>query len=397
MKKLMLVAVMLLAACSDKAESNWVSQVIPKEEKQPAQVYEAEVSIHTPFSTTTGLVIKQDNRDKWILVNATEVAGHPNALVQDELLTLGEVQGIDVDHNIAIIHIRNSYDFETFQLSEEEILNGLNKKEKKISYYESFVNGKSVQANTKQIKVLLDQSIKNPLTWEKRYDKSTLLLQEITLAEATNFTNHYEKNIFTYNPDSLKHFATKFIEQLNKSVEEADWQLIENDVGSDELFDELQYISKKVKTYSLKEARKDGVYYFVNGIDDQKNEVRLTLIHDQDQYKVIGTNLIDSEELKEQKIAQVDLVNEPELSEVPALQMFIYQKLKEINITSKEGELWKLKVVDKKVNVLEKNDKEKTKYSCDAIKIEKKGVKNAVQLIGCSKERKTQVTLGYIK
>ncbi|AWE07475.1 hypothetical protein DCE79_08845 [Lysinibacillus sp. 2017] len=399
MKKLiMLVAVMLLAGCSDKAESNWVAQVIPKEEKQPAPVYEAEVSIHTPFITTTGLVIKQDDRDKWILVNATEVSGHPNVLVQDELQTLGEVQGIDIDHNIAIILIRNSFDFNIFQLSEEEIVNGIDKETKKISYYESFINGRSVQANAKQIQNLLDETIKNPLTWETRYEKNAILLQETALNEATNFTNHYEKNIFTYNPDNLKHFATQFIEQFNKSVKDADWQLLENDVGSDEMMEELQYVNKDVKGYSVREARKDGVFYFVNGIDDEKNEVRLTLINEKGHYKVIGTSLIDSEELKEQKIAQVNLINEPELSEVPALQMFILRKIKQIDITSKENEIWKLEIVDKKVNVqFEKKGKEKMKYSCDAIEIEKNSAKNAVQLIGCSKESEKAVTMGYIK
>ena len=167
MKKIgLLLVVLLLAACSDSGKSEWVAQTISKEEKEPAPVYETEVAIHTPISTTTGLVIQQKERDKWILVNAEEVSGHPNVLVHEKLLTLGKVEAIDVEHNIAVIHIRNSYDF---------------KVEEALSTFKTIVNGEEKIASVQQIKALLQQAIDKPITWQERFEKNEAIQQNQTL------------------------------------------------------------------------------------------------------------------------------------------------------------------------------------------------------------------------
>ena len=88
--------------------------------------------------------------------------------------------------------------------------------------------------------------------------------------EVENYTSHYEKNMFTYNPDELKHYGKQFIEQFNKSVKAKDWDALASYIGSEELLEELQYVTEEVKDYEVKEAKKDGVFYFVNGIDENK-------------------------------------------------------------------------------------------------------------------------------
>lgn len=258
MKRIVLLMItLLLAACSDNAQGDWVAQNIPKEEKQVSPTYEAEVPIYSPTSTTTGLVIHQEGRDKWILVNAQDISGHPNVLVHPKFLTKGDVEGIDVEHNIAIVHIRNSYDFDVLQLVDETITNGVDFESGKIAYFETTLNDELIKTPAKQIQQLLNKTIDEPITWQERYEKNEQL-QKDKVQPITNFTTYYEKNIFTYNSDELMHFAVSFIDQFNSSIDTNDWQLISSYLSSDEVREELQFVSKKIMNYEVREVRKEG-------------------------------------------------------------------------------------------------------------------------------------------
>lgn len=117
MKKLLLFVVMvLLTACAEPEENQSVAQMLPKKEKEPVTIFDAKVKIYTTNGETTGYVIAEDERNKWILTNARDVSGHPNVLIHDELMLLGEVQGIDMAQNMAIIHMRNSSQFHVMKL-----------------------------------------------------------------------------------------------------------------------------------------------------------------------------------------------------------------------------------------------------------------------------------------
>lgn len=394
----MLLFILMLAACSDSEESKWVGQVISKEEKQPAPIYEAQVTVHTPISTITGIIVKQDERDKWILTNAQQVSGHPNVLVHNELMTQGEVEGIDEKNNIAIIHIRNSFDFETVELVDDEIAGGIDLTAKKMSYYETALGKKTIRATVQQIQALLDQTIEQPLTWQQRYKKNQLLQQNMNFVPATNYTSYYEKNIFTYNPDEMKHFAMSFINALNDSIKKQDWREIAKHIGSDDVLKELQFVTKQVEGFEVSQARKEGVFYFVTGSDSQRKEVRLTFILEQGQYQVIGTNLIDSDSLSEQKIAQIDLLKEQPLSDLPALQMFMNQHINEIKINSPTNENWHLQKKDKKIQVDVNNTSgENALFSCSTLAIERIDGKKAIQLVGCAESKENRYTLGFIQ
>lgn len=397
MKKLiLLLAVILLAACSDASESTWVAQTIKKEEKAPPPTYDAQVTIQTPISTTTGLVIHKDDREKWILVNAQEVSGHPLALVHEDLMVQGEVQAIDTNHNIALIKIRNSYDFDVLQVVDTPVKGGVDLATKELSYFETTRNNETIQAPASAITALLVQAMKEPLTWQQRFEKNEILQKNATFAPVTNFTTHYDKNLFTYNPDDLKHFATEFITQLNKSIEQEDWQPIETFVGSDEVFSEIQYVTKKVEGLKLKGAKREGVFYFVNGVDKDKREVRLTLIKQQDAFKLIGTNLIDSESLAQEKVALIDLTEKQKIAEMPALEMFINDHIDQIIIKNTQA-YWKLQHVEKKIAVTYDMDTdEQLQFSCTNIGIQEVDAENRVQLVGCTNSPQESYLLGTI-
>lgn len=392
----LLFFVFVLIACSDQTERKSVSEVIPKEQKEVMVTNEPNVTVHTPISTTTGYVIKQHKRDKWLVVNATHVSGHPNAIIEDGWMTVGEVVGIDVEHNIAIIHFRNSYDFNPLQLVEKSNTDGIDLNGHKLSYFESQIHDKRVKATSQQIQTLLTEAQEQPITWEKRYEKNEQLRQNQLTKEVDNFTTHYEKNIFTYNPDELKHFGELFIESYNESVKAKNWSTLSTFIGSDELLEELQYVKDEVQEYEVKAAKKDGVFYFVNGIDENNKEVRLTIISEQGNFKVIGTNLIDSDVLTKQKIASIDLTKIPKLEEVPALSMFINKHLDELKLKNEKGE-WHLERVDKKIKAKFKEAEKMMNLSCSAIAIEKNDKQQVVQLIACSQQKDRPIVLGYIK
>ena len=130
-------------------------------------------------------------------------------------------------------------------------------------------------------------------------------------------------------------------------------------------------------------------------MDGNKREVRLTIIREQGHFRVIGTNLIDADLLREQKIAGIDLSNSPSLDEVPALSMFMKKHLNEVKLTNEKGE-WHLKRQDKRIKAQFKEGEQAMNLSCSKIAIEQKGNEKVVQLSGC-KGKKSIMNLGYIQ
>lgn len=330
MRKLFtLIFVLFLAACSDKpGDAKWVAQTLPNVEEKKPIVLNGEVAIHSPTTTTSGYIIHQSKRDKWIVVSAQHIASHPYSLVYDENITLGETEAIDVANNIAIIHIRNGKDY-----SIEEIPS----------------NGE-INATKEQIDHLLNEALEQKMNWQQRLKKNTELLQHTEQEQIDNFTNYYEKNIFTYNSDELKRAGLHFISQLNESIEKKDQTLLKGYTASDDVVQALRYIKEPIKGYQIKDARKEGVYYFVDGVDEQKEEVRLTFVNDQEQFKVIGANFLTDEYRQEEKIPKVQLSNEQRIEAVPALQLFLIEQLPAIQLTVGQIQ-WNLEHEDKGIAV----------------------------------------------
>ena len=57
-------------------------------------------------------------------------------------------------------------------------------------------------------------------------EKNTELLRHKKQEQIDNFTNYYEKNIFTYNRDELKRAGLHFINQLNEAIEKKNQTLL---------------------------------------------------------------------------------------------------------------------------------------------------------------------------
>lgn len=365
-KYILLFFILLLAACSDSNDKGtWVAQNITKEQKQPAPTYPAKVDIYSPNVNTTGRVIKQKEREKWILVNAQDVAGHPYALVGQDLLTLGEIVAIDDEHNIAIIHIRNSYDYEINEPAP----------------FVTVKNREQVTASIQKIEALLNLAMEKKIDWQERFEKNQKLLAGLEREELENFTTYYSKNIFTFNSDELMYNAVQLIETLNDAMKQQNFDELDKMISSDDVKEEFQLLNKPIIDFTIKEAKRDGVYYFVNGIDEKKEDVRLTFILEKQAYKLIGANLINEDNLKNKKIAEVDLTTQKKLIEIPAIQMFTKKHISSIKIKTIDVK-WQLDYKDSNI-LVQKNGKES--YHCADVQIKDK----EFTLIGCGPQRAT--------
>ena len=112
----------------------------------------------------------------------------------------------------------------------------------------------------------------------------------------------------------------------------------------------------------------------MDGVDEQKEEVRLTFVQEQQQFKVIGANFLIDEYRPEEMVPEVQLSDEQEMEAVPALQLFIIEQLPAIQLTV--GELqWNMKHDDKGIVV----NNGSAQFTCNFI-----GVKeNHLVLNGC--------------
>ncbi|WP_339216623.1 hypothetical protein [Solibacillus sp. FSL W8-0372] len=373
MQKLLLLVVLFLAGCADKAEeSKWVGEALPNEPIEEIETLESKVPIYTPTSNAIGYVIKQEKRDKWLLVNAEQVASHPYSLVHNDLLTLGETYAIDVEHNIAIIHIRNSYDY----LVEP------------ISTFETKRNEKEVIAEKQHIDTLLNEAINQKIHWQERLQKNNELLEDSLQQPIENFTSYYNKNIFTYNEDNLKAAAVNLIEHLNQFVNDRDEATLTDFIQPSVLLQEVQYLAKLINEFEIKEARKDGFYYFVNGIDDKKNDIRLTFIKVGQQFKLIGANFLTEEFLGDEKIPHMQIDEETAYSSLPGLQMFLNKNLAAIRL-SVDKITWTLKQENKKVSVSNGT----ANFSCETVDV----VDNNLILKSCKNTKNENYIIASFK
>lgn len=373
MHKLFLLMVLLLAGCADKAEeSKWVGEALPTKPKEEIKMQESKVLIYTPTSNTVGHVIKQEKRDKWLLVNAEQVASHPYSLVHNEFLTLGETYAIDVERNIAIIHIRNSYDYFV----------------EDISTFETKLNEKVITAEKQHIDALLNEAVNQEMNWQERLKRNKQLLEVSKLQPIDNFTKYYNKNIFTYNVDELKASAVTFIDLLNLYVDEREESLLSDFIRSDDILQEIQFLSASIDGFEIKEARKDGFYYFVNGVDDQKKDIRLTFIKEGQEYKLIGANFLTGEFLSGEKIPHIKLIDEVTYDSLPALQMFLNNHLPAIKLTVDDF-TWSLKQEDKKVAVSNGS----ANFSCETINV----IENNLILNNCKNTKNDNYIIASFK
>lgn len=186
----------------------------------------------------------------------------------------------------------------------------------------------------------------------------------------------------------MKAAAVNLIEHLNQFVNDRDEATLTDFIQPSVLLQEVQYLAKLINEFEIKEARKDGFYYFVNGIDDKKNDIRLTFIKVGQQFKLIGANFLTEEFLGDEKIPHMQIDEETAYSSLPGLQMFLNKNLAAIRL-SVDKITWTLKQENKKVSVSNGT----ANFSCETVDV----VDNNLILKSCKNTKNENYIIASFK
>ncbi len=237
MKRLIILCLLLLSGCSGGGFES-VSQVIPEGKPAEKEIMDAHVKIYSVAGSTDGVVFLADQRDKWIVTEASVFRDHPKTLVltSEGQQVEGELQAFNIEKNIAIVHIRNSAETKAIEQEDQQFLEDMLKSDKLTSedryrLHEAFKVGDA----------------------PKKYDMTVL--------------EDYEKSTFTYNPDAIEHFILTFNTAFNQYVKNGDFSLIETYILPDLLKDALQKEEARLLIEDMKitEIGQSGFEWVVKG------------------------------------------------------------------------------------------------------------------------------------
>lgn len=120
--------------------------------------------------------------------------------------------------------------------------------------------------------------------------------------------------------------------------------------------------------------------------------MRLTIIKQQDQFQVIGTNLIEESKIEDEKTPLITLNQEGIEKQKTVLQLFLRNHLTAIKLKSPVDQtIFYLKHQDKQISV-KMEGTEKT-FDCNELVVNEAQLK--VQLVGCSGGEQESYTWKY--
>lgn len=237
MKRLIILCLLLLTGCSEGGFES-VSQVIPESKPIEQETMEAHVKIYSVAGSTDGVVFSVEDRDKWIVTEASIFRDHPKALIETSAgqQVEGELQAFNIEKNIAIVHMRNSAKTAAVEQENQQFLEDMLQSEKLTS--------------TDRYK--LHEAFKDVNVPEK-YDVKVI--------------EEYDKPTFTYNPDAIEHFIYTFNTAYNQYVKSGDFSFIDTYILSDLLKDALQKEEARLLIEDLKvtDLGQSGFEWFVKG------------------------------------------------------------------------------------------------------------------------------------
>lgn len=277
-----LAALLFLAGCQEE-DNRFLTYTMPPTIEQEEEIVETarpSVIVYGIESVTNGFIIKVDERDKWLVTVASAVSHHPNALIEtsEGQLLRANVEAIDTEHNIAILKFRNSAHIEPFTLAIEPdetvgkvgVANLTDTLELKniTSVVQQGGQEALIIVPPKTIGALLETSLEEPLTWEKRAELSQSLQSLSPIgAERVNKVDTYEKETFLYNSDDLMLTVQQFHEQLTSYMKTKDRALIEPFIYSDDLLQKLEKVedTAELTPLTIKSVTRADTLYEVSG------------------------------------------------------------------------------------------------------------------------------------
>jgi len=208
----------LLIGCSEPVSTVYESTT--KEEREQLREHmDVKVHVYSLEQNNVGYVIKWDERDKWIITNASVVYQHPKALIEtsNNQLLEGEVVYSDTNLNIAVLHFRNSADVLFEEQYNDSVFNFSNGVPTKFISYDKANKPITIEETT--ISNLTQQVTKEPLSFEERITARKQLesFPEIVVNDE-NKIDTYEKSTFLFDQDQIHLAANEFFNQYSAFV-----------------------------------------------------------------------------------------------------------------------------------------------------------------------------------
>ena len=256
MKKLSIIilCLLVLTGCSSGGFES-VSEVVPASKPVEKEVMTAQVKVYSTAGSTDGEVFLADERDKWIVTEASVMRDHPKALIvtSNGQQLEAKLKAFSIDDNIAVLHLRNSADVKAVeQGNQQQLLTMLDRKEltstERYTLHEAFKAGEVPQ----------------------KYDMTIL--------------EEYEKPTFEYNPDALQAFIHTFNEAYNEYLKTQDFSILESYVLGDLLKEVIQVEEKKpiITNFEVTEISKATYDWELNGrTDDFEVSYKIMLVNGQ--------------------------------------------------------------------------------------------------------------------
>lgn len=254
MRYIIILCLLILTGCSAGGFES-VSQVLPESKPVEKEVMAAQVQVYSTAGSTDGEVFLADERDKWIVTEATVMRDHPKALVvtSNGQQLEAKLKAFSTEDNIAVLHIRNSADVKAVE-----------------------------QANQQQLVTMLDRK---ELTATERYTLYEAF-KELEVPQKHDMTvlNEYDKPTFEYNPDALQAFIRKFNEAYNVYLKTEDFSTIESYVLGDLLKEVIQAEENKptITNFEVTEITKATYDWQLKGrADDFEVSYKIMLVNGQ--------------------------------------------------------------------------------------------------------------------
>ena len=256
MKKvtIIILCLLVLTGCSSGGFES-VSQVIPESKPIEKEVMEAQVIVYSTAGSIDGEVFLAEERDKWIVTEATVMRDHPKALVvtSNGQQLEAKLKAFSIEDNIAILHFRNSADVKAAK-----------------------------QANQQQLVTMLDRK---ELTATERYTlHEAFKAVEVPQKYDMKLLDEYDKPTFEYNPDALQAFIHTFNEAYNTYLKTEDFSAIESYVLGDLLKEVIQEEEQKpaITNFEVNEITKGTYDWQLKGItDDFEVSYKIMLVNGQ--------------------------------------------------------------------------------------------------------------------
>lgn len=222
-----------LMGCSEPV-SNVFESTSQKESDQQRVQMDVKVHVYSLEQNNEGYIIKWDDRDKWVITNASVVYQHPKALIEtsNNQLLEGDIVYSDIETNVAVIHFRNSADVkidEQYNDLSFKMSNGVPKEF--ISFNKENI---PLTINEATIANLVNEVGKNSLSFNERMSVRVQLqsFPKIAVYEE-NKIDTYEKSTL-FDQDRIHLAANLFFEQYNEFVYERSSTIL-NMIANDQL------------------------------------------------------------------------------------------------------------------------------------------------------------------